>query len=126
MALRIGLVLSALLFTSAQSVYSAEPVSLVAFIASPQAYDQKQITLSGVLGLDNKGRITLYLDEGSRQNGVIANSVMVLSDRISASDVSKHDGKYVRVIGTADSTGPMVPHHAGRIVDVLRIIPYEP
>ena len=110
---------------SAQAQIEAN-VPIARLLATPDRYDGKEISTSGVLRL-SRGVTAIYTDAGSANAEVTANALVVLSSdhSLSENDVKAANGQYVLVLGRFSSSSPQPRGYSGIIenVNALRAYP---
>jgi hypothetical protein len=108
----------------AQSDQTFEPVSLVALLANPEKYDNKNIALHGVAYFDSKNKINgvfLTREDKEKANGL--NAVFVIFSS-SVKNPDQFNNKFVLVQGrfSASDKGHL-GSFSGTLKDVIRVQP---
>lgn len=125
----IAILLAAVMTTSARSAVVEGNVPLVRLLATPERYDGKAITVSGVLHRGEDGVLALYLDPSSAEAGVTGNAIVLLVSMPQPAQVSEEQvleglGKYVLVAATFDAGPPRPRGYSGRLQAVELVRPY--
>jgi hypothetical protein len=118
--------LLAMVMSSPAYPQAAPHVPLVRLLATPDAYNGKTISVSGILGRVDGGGLAIFLDQGSEQNDITSNAFRLLLSETAEGGSSAHDavGKYVIVSGVFDVASPQSRIYSGLLRDVSRVRPY--
>ena len=114
---------------SAGLVGATENVSLIRLIATPERYDDKSVTVSGVLQRSEEGVASLYVDSGSADVGIYANALVLLRAESASKEsfdreIDINNGRYVLVAAVFDAGQPRPKGYSGILRDVKLIRPY--
>lgn len=103
-------------------------VPLVRLLVTPDVYNGKVVSVSGVLHRADSGVLALYLDPSSAESGVTANAIVLLlagqEDGLTEQEIQMAIGKYVLVAATFDTDPPQTRGYSGILKAIEALRPY--